>query len=200
MRSLGDVFGELFVQRGAARTISSNRHPANEVSVLGDPKGLPQGALLGTEIGVQGAGATEPAEAQVSPERSRILNLFTARDDTFELSENRLKASNGTDYLRRLTYLFLYANECHGRTSALESDLKAVLRKAKIIDPAGNASRWLAKRIGFVAEGEDRIKLNAKGREEAKKALDEALDAKLADTWNPDLHRPKKRKPRKKKA
>jgi hypothetical protein len=74
-----------------------------------------------------------------------------------------------------------------------------VLHSAKIIDRAGNANRWLKKRIGFVNDGEDRLKLNATGREEAQAALAQALDTSVADSWNPDKHTPQKRATKKKK-
>jgi hypothetical protein len=197
MHSLGGVFGDLFLQRGASRTISAGRRFTNGEALIDTQKELSAGPTHPNE--------EEPATTETirqhpaTPDQERVLRIFSVKGDKLELSDNRLKASTRADYLRRLTYLFLYAHELHGRGSVPEADLKSLLRTAKMIDRAGNDIRWLNKHIGFASEGEDHVKLNAKGREEAKKALGEALDSKLPDPWNPDVYQPKKRGPRKKK-
>jgi hypothetical protein len=199
MQGLGDVLGDFFIQRSVARANQPGRHISRETPLLAGPSGHPP-----SESDSDSAVAEDPAvevvgEPQTPSDKARLLKIFTVKDDTFELHDNRLKAKTAADYLRRLTYLFLYAHDCHGRTSAPEAELMTVLRTAKAIDRSGNSYRWLKKRVGFVNDGEDRIKLTAPGREEAKKALNEALDPKVEDGWNPDKNQPKKRGPRKQK-
>ena len=75
-----------------------------------------------------------------------------------------------------------------------------MLKMGKVLDASGNANKWLAKRIGIASEGEDRVKLNAKGREEAVATLKAAIDPNITDDWNPDSFIPQKRGPKKKKA
>jgi len=200
MQGLGDVLGDFFIQRGTVRTTPPGRHFNREVPLLTGSNGLPPAEPRTNHAGAQEQVAELAGEPQAPPDMARLLKIFTVKDDTFELHDNRLKATTSADYLRRLTYLFLYAHECHGRTSALEADLTTILRSAKMIDGSGNAYRWLRKRVGIADDGEGRVKLAAKGREEAKKSLDEALDPKVDDAWNPDKNQPKKRGPRKKKS
>jgi hypothetical protein len=200
MQGLGDVLGDFFIQRGTVRTTHRGPHFNKEVPLLAGPNDLPPAEPGTNHAGAQDETAELVEEQQTPTDRPRLLKIFKVKDDTFELHDNRLKATTSADYLRRLTYLFLYAHECYGRTSAPESDLTTVLRSAKMIDGSGNAYRWLKKRIGIADDGDGRIKLVAKGREEAVKALNEALDPKVDDAWNPDKKQPRKRGPRKKKS
>jgi len=74
----------------------------------------------------------------------------------------------------------------------------AILKEAKVYDT--NCRTWLTKKNGFTVDTEDRLKLNAAAREQAVRALDDALNTSLADEWNPDSRTVKTRAPRKKKA
>jgi len=92
--------------------------------------------------------------------------------------------------------LFLYAQELSGLPAPSREDLNGVLKGAKVYD--GNARTWLKKRVGFSVDGEQRLTLIVKSREEAVKTLGEALDASVPDKWNPDTRPVKPRAPRKK--
>lgn len=183
MQGIGGILGDLFVQRGSARAIAA-RQMMTDHQVIEAQTELP---LLPT-----GSPAISPPASPVATSQSlfrsaeELAELFTTDGEKLELSDNRLKASNQSDYVRRLTYLFLYAHECQGRLSTTEDDLKAVLRENKVWDRAGNAAKWLKRRIGVANDGEDRLKLTTPGREEAKKTLAQALDTNIADAWNPD--------------
>jgi hypothetical protein len=195
MESLGGVFNELFSQRGVGRThqqgtthIFSKEQPAVDA-----PKGIP----AAPEVNGVASTSNPPAQAPaLPPELTRISEIFRANGETLELIENRLKAKSGMDYVRRLTYLFLYAHELHGRQWTPRADLLAVLKEAKVLDP--NARSWLKNKKGFRVDPEDRIQLIQGGREEAQKALIEALDQNVTDDWNPDKKVVSKRGPRKK--
>jgi hypothetical protein len=195
MQSLGDVFGELFARRDATKTAAAlRRHLAEDGTIVDGLKGLTAGQQTGQETppppppAVNGTATNLP-----SPDSQRIHSILVPNGETFEVADNRVKAKNYSDYTRRMTYLYLYAHECSGRTSALDTDLRAFLKSAKAMDGSGNAARWLAKHVGYSKDGDDRIKLNVKGREEAKKALSDALDPNVPDAWNPDSHQPRKR-------
>ena len=129
-------------------------------------------------------------------DRDRVLTLFHADGESLELKDNRLKAKSQSDFCRRLTYLFLYAHELHGRLTTTYDDLRRIHQVAKVWD--ANTRTWLAKRVGFTVDAENRYKLNAPGREDAIKALNEALNPNVQDDWNPDKKIPRKLAPRKK--
>ncbi len=195
MQSLGDVFGELFVRRDATRTAAAlRRHLADNGTIIDGGKELTAGQQPAQEVPPSPPPTVNGSVANpTNPEIQRIHSILVPKGDTFEVTDNRVKAKNNADYARRMTYLYLYAHECSGRTSALDADLRAFLKSAKAMDSSGNATRWLAKQVGYAKDGDDRVKLNVKGREEAKKALTEALDQNVPDTWNPDSHLPRKR-------
>jgi hypothetical protein len=143
------------------------------------------------------AGAITPDPAPSSGNnKDRILKLFHSEGETLELKDNRLKAKNQSDFVRRLTYLFLYAHELHNRPTASYDALRIVEQGAKVWD--ANTRFWLGKKVGFTMDGEKNLKLTAPGRDQAIKALDEALDTAVQDEWNPDKKVPRKLGPRKK--
>jgi hypothetical protein len=193
MHGLGDVFGELFAQRGVGRAIS--------------PGGL---RTFTKEVALDATKQLMPAEPEppspqangaqkLSPEKERLLKIFTVAGEIIELAENRLKAKSAADYYKRLTYLFIYAQEILlGRSSAPKGELMAVLTAAKVNN--GNCRFWLGKKNGFTVDSEDRMKLIAGAKEQAIKTIDEMLDSNVPDEWNPDTRIVKARAPRKKKA
>lgn len=162
---------------------------------------------LQPEILIQQHKALPPADLEVStppsapPETNdkiRIGKLFRENGQTLNLIDRRLKAKTGQDFTRRLTYLFLYAHELHGRYAILRTDVIAVLKEGKIWD--SNASVWLNKTIGFKVDAEERLELLGEGRDDARQYLVEAIDPNIADEWSPDKKGTAKRAPRKKKA
>ena len=124
------------------------------------------------------------------------MKLFHADGDTLELKDNRLKAKSQSDFVRKLTYLFLYAHELHGHPTATYDALRAVAGVAKVWDT--NARSWLKKQVGFTMADEGNLKLNIPGREYAVKALNDALNQEIQGDWNPDKKTPQKRASRKK--
>jgi len=203
MQGLGDVLGDFFIQRGAVRG-AQQQGRFNKVEVFA-PAALTNGVDIPP---VPPADATDiiPPTSPVAiigdeqaAEKARLLKIFAVKGNTFELIDNRVKATNLSDYVRRLTYLFLYANESHGRSSMKEEDVVNLLKASKAWDKSGNSRRWLTRRVLIKDEGDDAIKLTGPGREEAIKILNQALDPAVEDKWNPDFNKPKPRGVRKKK-
>jgi hypothetical protein len=189
MQTVGGFFGELFANRvskpspGTNRLFTRDQHSIDITHQLTPPE--------------QEAHHTPPPPSTETDDKVRIGKLFRENGQTLNLIDRRLKAKSAQDAIRRLTYLFLYANELHGRYSTLRSDVIAVLKEGKIWD--SNASTWLKKKIGFKVDSEERMELLGEGRDDAKKYLVEALDPSIADDWTPDKKGTVKRAPRKKK-
>jgi hypothetical protein len=196
MHGLGDVFGELFARAGTTRVVQPNgAHTLSKDVIIDDAKHLPPAPPTNEDHQAVSTVTTTP---QPTTDMDRILKIFAMNGDALELIDNRLKATTAADYYKRLTYLFLYAHELHGHTTAPKAELVTVLKEAKVYDP--NCRTWLKQKKGFNVDGEDRLKLIAGSREQAKKTLDEALDPNVSDEWNPDNRVTKARGPRKKKA
>jgi hypothetical protein len=196
MHGLGDVFGELFARAGTARVVpQKGGHTLIKDLVIDDAKQLPPAAPINGE---QQAVSMATSTPELTRDKDRVLKVFAVNGETLELIDNRLKATTAADYYKRLTYLFLYGHELHCRTSAPKAELVTVLKAAKVYDP--NCRTWLKQKKGFNVDGEDRLKLIAGSREQAKKTLDEALDPNVSDEWNPDNRIVKTRGPRKQKA
>jgi hypothetical protein len=186
IQGLGDSLGGFLLPRGSGKT------PIAAVPFTKTNLALPTKPPEATDlIAPNGDGSATPID-----NRGRILKLFHPDGDGFELRDNRLKAKSQSDYCRRLTYLFLYAHELHGRPSTAYEDLRKIQQVAKVWD--ANIRFWLAKKVGFTVDAENRLKLNATGHEDAVKALNDALNPDLPDEWNPDKKVVQKRGPRKK--
>jgi hypothetical protein len=193
IQGLGDVLGEFFARRDSVRPVS------HQPKTIAPALALP--APSSPSNGGDGRPEVIPAASNAGPvvdDKDRALRLFSANGEVLELKDNRLKAKSQSDFVRKLTYLFLYAHELHGRPSTSYEDLRAVHQTAKVWD--ANSRTWLAKRVGFTTDSENRYKLNTPGKEDAIKALNDALNPDIQDEWNPDKKVPRKLTPRKKAA
>jgi hypothetical protein len=191
--SMGGSLAEFFAYRAGAPRPALHRHEHQEI-VIEDRKALPPGEPTQVPAPV-GAPPPPAPSATETDDKSRIGKLFRENGQTLNLIDRRLKAKNGQAFMRRLTYLFLYAHELHGRFAVPRPDVIAVLKEGKIWD--SNASRWLNQKIGFKIDAEERMELLGEGRDEAKKYLIEALDPNIPDEWTPDKKGTQKRAPRK---
>ena len=86
------------------------------------------------------------------------------------------------DFVRRLTYLFLYAHELEGRETVTDKDLIAVLNDAKVIDAFGNARNWIKNSPELLIEGEN-VGLSVPGRERAREVIAQLLNNEIDGTW-----------------
>jgi len=187
MQAFGDVIGAFFASRGMGNQRGTFSPP---------PVVEPPGRSLPPPVA-----PTPPSTPLTVPDGdlAHISGIFRANGIELELIDNRLKAKSGVEFVRRLTYLFLYAHELHGRQWTTKTSVIAILKEGKVWD--GNASKWLAAKKGLRAttEGdEERFQLFANSRDDAKKVLQEAIDASIKDEWNPDTKVPQKRAARKK--
>jgi hypothetical protein len=193
IQGLGDVLGEFFARRDSVRPASHAPKTIAPALALPTPSTSSNGGAGHPEV------VPPPSNAWLVPgDKERVLRLFSANGEVLELKDNRLKAKSQSDFVRKLTYLFLYAHELHGRPLTSHDDLRAVQQTAKVWD--ANTRKWLAKRVGFTADSENRYKLNTPGKEDAIKALNDALNPEIQDEWNPDKKVPRKLTPRKKAA
>jgi hypothetical protein len=193
IQGLGDVLGEFFARRDSGRPASHGPKTVAPALALPAPPTPPNGGAEHPEV-VSPASNAGP----VADDKEQVLRLFSANGEGLELKDNRLKAKSQSDFVRKLTYLFLYAHELHGRPSTSYEDLRAVHQTAKVWD--ANTRTWLAKRVGFTVDAEKAYKLNTPGKEDAIKALNDALNPDIQDEWNPDKKIPRKLTPRKKAA
>jgi hypothetical protein len=125
-----------------------------------------------------------PAPKAEGSEIERLKELFRARDGELRLEEPQLKATGKLDYAQRLTYLFLYAHEKEGHESVLRSALNTILERADVLD--AHAGAWIKKETKIVKEEDGAVvRLNAGGRREALKYLEEAFDPERTEDWLP---------------
>ena len=103
MQGLGDVFGELFVQRGGARAIVSRHLSKDGQTPTNRDKQLPAPAPSNGDNPTHADTLKTPAVDKPMAEHDpRITKIFATKGDTFELTDNRLKAANQSDYVRRV--------------------------------------------------------------------------------------------------
>jgi hypothetical protein len=191
IQGLGEALGDFFVRRETIRTPIHHRRPAGSGLTLPAPP-IPQPRAAEHHETVHSISDSEESGS----DKSKVLKLFVENGEALELKDNRLKAKSQSDFVRRLTYIFLYAHELHGRSTASYEELRTIHQVAKVWD--ANTRTWFAKKVGFTVDSDNRYKLTAPGREEAIKTLNDALNPDVSDDWNPDKKVPRKYSPRKK--
>jgi hypothetical protein len=188
MQALGGILGDIF----SARTAVSVQRQANTRTFSQELESAPEKTLPPPEVPTVVDGA--------NPDLQNIAKIFRKKGDGLELIDNQLKAKSGMDFVRRLTYVFLYAHELHARTSVSKASVIAILKDGKVWD--GNSSKWLSKRERLrptqAGDEEEHLELIATSREEAKKVLADFLNDSIKDEWNPDTKVKQKRAKKKK--
>lgn len=114
----------------------------------------------------------------------RMREVFEISGEDVRLEEHRLKADSRLEYARRLTYLFIYAQELAGKKPITYASVKKLLEASKVLDT--NTRRELAHKMAVEIDG-DTIRLKKEGREKAVQALDEILNPNHPDPgWTPE--------------
>lgn len=168
---------------------AKNRRTSNQDAVAADdrqqsllldgyiePTGQDQNDVIDVEPSV-----SKPASI-ANAEEKKLKEIFRYKDKTLKLIDSRLKANNQMDFVRRLTFLFLYAHELEGRETVPHKDLVAVLNDARVYDTFGNARNWIKNSPELLIEADD-IGLSVPGRERAREVIAQLLDDKIDGTW-----------------
>lgn len=131
-------------------------------------------------------GATASTDVSVDAAATDVQNLkqiFRLSGEKLQLEENHLKATSQLDYARRLTFLFLYAQQqLRSIEHTPRADLTAILTEEKVYD--GNTRNWINNSDDLKVEG-DTVRLVAEGRRLAKKYLSEVVDDSIEKGWMP---------------
>ncbi len=122
--------------------------------------------------------------AQPAGDAERMREIFEINGDEIRLEEHRLKADSRLEYARRITYLFIYAQELAGKRPISYASVKKLLDASKVLDT--NTRHELAHKMAVEIDG-DTIRLKKEGREKAVQALDEILNPNHPDPgWTPE--------------
>jgi hypothetical protein len=113
-------------------------------------------------------------------EGSLLSNIFRSSGDSFRLINTRLKQKNKSDFVARVTVLFLYAHKIAERNFVPRDDIRKLLEDAKVYD--GNARNWLGGNDYISREGSD-IELSVPGEEFAKEVLIQFADPNIDTPW-----------------
>lgn len=128
---------------------------------------------------------------QPTGDAERIREIFEIKGEDVRLEEHRLKADSRLEYARRITYLFIYAQELAGKKPISYASVKKLLEASKVLDT--NTRHELAHKMAVEIDG-DTIRLKKEGREKAVQALDEILNPNHPDPgWTPEGHTGKPR-------
>jgi hypothetical protein len=116
-------------------------------------------------------------------ERDTLRRIFRYDGDKLSLEDHRLKQTSQRDFVRRLTYLFLYAHSLEGRETVPREDLNQLLRDAGVFD--SNASSWISSSKDFIKEESD-LRIIVPGKDIARKILEEVADPSATGSWDYD--------------
>ena len=149
-----------------------------------------QSSLLGfaKEADIVDAGtkadAENPSERLFLPERREAEPLgeifHRNADGQLRLMNSRLKPKNQSDFVRRLSVLFLHEHAKAGEDMVSREKLNKILEDAKVYD--GNARKWIANNDLLSHDG-DLIGLSLPGREWAEEVLREVANPDIDPKW-----------------
>lgn len=177
---VGEALTVVFADRITSRPRGAQRiaQQADSPAVLLLPTSPPTSADEDVVAVVPPAASAEDDAPSAGSDRERLHRVFEYDGDGLRLEEDRLKAVSGQDYVRRLTYLFLYANELEGRKPLPYADLKKILEAAKLWD--ANTRYAISHKLSLEI-ADSQVRLKTKGRELAVAALNEILDPNHPD-------------------
>ena len=125
-----------------------------------------------------------PSESSLPPERREAEQLgkifHRNTDGQLRLMNSRLKQNSQSDFVIRLSVLFLHAHATAGEEMVLREKLNKILKDAKVYD--GNARKWIAN-ADLLSHDEDSIGLSLPGRERAEEVLREVADPNIDTKW-----------------
>ncbi len=130
------------------------------------------------------ADTKNPPEGLLLPERREagpLGEIFHRNTDgQLRLMNSRLKPKNQSDFVRRLSVLFLHEYAKAGEDMVSREKLNKILEDAKVYD--GNARKWIANNDLLSHDG-DLIGLSLPGRERAEEVLWEVANPDIDPKW-----------------
>lgn len=98
-------------------------------------------------------------------------SIFKEEGDHLILHDHRLKQTSQLDFAKRLTMLFLYAQQQRGQQLTSRDALNAILTQEKLND--GNTRHWLANASELQLRDDGQVELRPAGIDKAKNFLAE---------------------------
>jgi len=112
---------------------------------------------------------------------SKLNDIFKLQDENWILNEPRLKASNATDFGKRLTLLYIALKE-ENSEDVKRGDLTKVLEKASVNN--GGTRSYIANNSHFNKGEKGIITLTLPGKERVKKILEEVYDDNMENVFD----------------
>lgn len=130
------------------------------------------------------ADTKNPSESSLPPERretDQLGKIFRPNaDGELLLMNSRLKQVSQSDFVQRLSVLFLHAQATAGEEMVPREKLNKILKDTKVYD--GNARKWIAN-TDLLSHDEDSIGLSLPGRERAEEVLQEVANPDIDTKW-----------------
>ncbi len=184
--SVSDPLTLFLARRMEVQLKRSRRHPLDSGTDTDDLQLDLPGMTAETidEDNLKGSNTAEPTSRHALPPNTKteqLKEIFrSTKDNKLKLANSRLKQSNQSDFVERLSVLFLLAHELSGRETVPRSELNEVLADVKVYD--GNARKWIANTDLLIRDGNS-IGLSLPGQERAGEALQQMLDPSIETKW-----------------
>jgi hypothetical protein len=135
-----------------------------------------------------------PTNSQISPDTETapahhesvanvaLSEVFIDAGGRLTLDFVNLKAGSKGDYTKRLTYLFLFANQEIGKTSISRAELNRIWTQAQVRD--ANARSFISHDPHIAIEG-DSVRLRASGHPQVQEFLLALSNREAKDSWLP---------------
>lgn len=111
-----------------------------------------------------------------------LEKIFKNKEGEISLNDTRIKAKNKSDFVSRISLLYLYYKEFLGEQETNRTDLNKFLKQEKLDE---NTFRvWLSTNKKLVDNKKTYLCLRIEGQEAAKQILNEFNDTDIPNNWS----------------
>jgi hypothetical protein len=118
---------------------------------------------------------------QKSDDLTTLEKIFKNKDGEISLYDPRIKAKNKSDFVSRISLLYLYYKELQGEQETNRADLNNFLKQEKIDEKIFRV--WLSTNKKLIDNKKTYLCLRLEGQETAQQILTEFLDNSIPNTY-----------------
>ena len=125
---------------------------------------------------------TKNANPTKSDDLATLEKIFKDKNEELSMYDTRIKAKSKSDFVSRISLLYLYYKELKGEQEISRTDLNKFLQQSKLDEQMFRI--WLSKSKNLVDNKKTYLCLRPEGQEIAQQFLTEFLDSSIPNVWD----------------
>lgn len=123
-----------------------------------------------------------PQDESPSNDLTELEKIFRNKNDIISIYDPRIKAKSKSDFIGRITLLFLYYKELLGNGEVKRAELNYLLDKENLKDAI--IRTYLSSNQKLITSDQTTLELRPEGKEQAQKILLEFRDSDIPNVWD----------------